>query len=201
METTNPTRSTKNIYFKDIYFQWLISKIEPPDWKGDYYDLLLELDFLKFTYILPMDKNRMNDGISLRNRFSYEVPPMSMIDIPYYSPRPVETCTVLEMMVALSLKMEDIMYDEHYGERPWRWFWNMIRSLGLLGMKDEYFNEQYVCQTIILLLTREYSPDGRGGLFTIPNSSTDLNKVEIWYQMQWYLDYITGEPKNMIGVN
>ena len=38
---------------------------------------------------------------------------------------------------------------------------------------------------------REYSPDGRGGLFVVRNTSEDLRDVDIWSQLCWYLDNIT----------
>ena len=40
-------------------------------------------------------------------------------------------------------------------------------------------------------LDRDYEPNGKGGLFTIKNCRQDLRKVEIWYQLCWYLDSFT----------
>jgi hypothetical protein len=41
-------------------------------------------------------------------------------------------------------------------------------------------------------LDRDYEPDGRGGLFRVKHTDEDLRFVEIWYQMNWYLDELLG---------
>ena len=76
------------------------------------------------------------------------------------------------------------------GDRTAQWFWSMIVSLGLGSMTDSRFDEYYVERVIDRFLNRDYSPDGRGGLFTIPRCEEDLRDVEIWYQTTWYLDTI-----------
>ena len=40
-------------------------------------------------------------------------------------------------------------------------------------------------------MNREYEPNGKGGLFTIRGCEEDLTEVEIWYQLNWYLNTIT----------
>ena len=39
-------------------------------------------------------------------------------------------------------------------------------------------------------MNREYDSDGKGGLFTVKQSKYDMRTVEIWWQMNWYLDSI-----------
>ena len=100
-------------------------------------------------------------------------------------------CSVLEMMVALSLRCEEeIMDDPNIGDRTRQWFWGMVVSLGLGAMHDDRFDKKYVDETIERFLKRKYEYDGRGGLFTIKDSNRDLREVEIWYQLCWYLDSI-----------
>ena len=77
------------------------------------------------------------------------------------------------------------------GDRTKQWFWEMINSLGLGGMTDEYYDEDRVQKIIFKFFYREYEPDGRGGLFYIRGCDKDLTKVEIWIQLLWYLDTIT----------
>ena len=100
-------------------------------------------------------------------------------------------CTMLEMMVALAIKCEEIMDDASIGDRTGQWFWGMIHSLGLSSMSDRVFDRDYVDDVIARFLDRDYEPDGRGGLFTVRHCSHDLRTVEIWYQLSWYLDSIT----------
>ena len=80
------------------------------------------------------------------------------------------------------------MDDPKYGNRTGQWFWNMIVNLGLSNMNDDNFDETYFNRVMQIFLNREYSPNGRGGLFTVKNSPADMRTVEIWYQFMWYLN-------------
>jgi hypothetical protein len=98
-------------------------------------------------------------------------------------------CSVLEMMVALAIRAETTIMDNTlYGDRTKQWFWSMMMNLGLSTMTDDVFDERFVQNRIDIFLNRQYSYDGRGGLFFIPNTDTDLRNVEIWFQLCWYLD-------------
>ena len=133
-----------------------------------------------------MDENRAYDGLSLRRRFEQEMACELGITDLYLANKP---CSVLEMMIALSVRCEEtIMSDPSYGNRSGQWFWSMIVSLGLGGMTDQKYNEEIVDDVIFRFLAREYDPDGKGGLFTIPNCGVDLRNLEIWTQMCWYMN-------------
>lgn len=129
-----------------------------------------------------MDSNRTKDGLNLRNRFARETNhPYS--DVALYL---CGGCSVLEMLAALSIRCgEDIM-----GDDPSKWFWTMINNLGLIGMTDTYYDEEYVHEVIENMMNRRYGEDGKGGLFYVKNPRNDMRKVEIWYQMCWYIDEI-----------
>lgn len=83
------------------------------------------------------------------------------------------------------------MDDPDIGNRTGQWFWGMIVNLGLGSMTDDLYDEKLVETAINRLLDRRYAPDGTGGLFTVKNCDRDLRKVEIWYQLCWYLNSIT----------
>ena len=68
----------------------------------------------------------------------------------------------------------------------------MINNLGLGSMRDDNYDKDYVEYVIQTFLRREYKPNGDGGLFTINHCDHDLRDVEIWYQLNWYLDSILG---------
>lgn len=164
------------------YFDWMYNLVNG---KPHFQLLLHRLNDTPFTYIIPMDGNRAEDGVELRYRFGYEVGYDDRIIASYLDDR---DCSVLEMMVALALRCEEhIMDDPDFGDRTGRWFWDMINSLGLSNMTDSRFNIYYVDEVINIFLDRHYDRDGKGGLFTVKNSSRDLRSVEIWYQMSWYL--------------
>ena len=94
-------------------------------------------------------------------------------------------------MVALAIRCEEsIMMSPDYDDRTSRWFWQMIGSMGLGVMNDGDFNIRSVNHIVDVFLERRYAPNGKGGLFTIRNCDYDLREVDIWYQMNWYLETI-----------
>ena len=146
---------------------------------------------IDFTYTISLDANRYEDGIELRYRFGIE----NDIDAAVIASKlDICPCSVLEMMIALSLRIEDnIMIDLDEGSKSERWFWDMVENLGLLDMTNMYYDPEKVNRIIISLLDRTYSRDGKGGLFTVPNYRYDMRRTEIWYQMMWHLDNIIND--------
>jgi hypothetical protein len=168
---------------KQEYFEWLcgIVGVEKDFGYVSFEKLVAYLHTIPFTYCIPRDSNRAEDGISLRYRFEYETGLYVDDDSP---------CSVFEMMVALAIKCEESMDEPTIGDRTGQWFWRMLSNLGLGFMSDDIFDSSYIDKVISRFLNREYEPDGRGGLFTIRNCEYDLRDVEIWYQFCWYLDNI-----------
>lgn len=169
------------------YFEWLYNLVSQKRFSEgiSHRELLMYLHRTEFIFLIPMDVNRAEDGVTLRYRFSVEY---GLRNIPTCLNGP---CSVLEMMVALAIKCEEeIMDDANIGDRTAQWFWDMIVNLGLGGMPDGRFDTRLAKHVITRFLNREYDPDGRGGLFYIKNCKYDLRTVEIWHQMCWYLDSI-----------
>lgn len=171
----------------DEYFEWICEVIDVGRYNSrmSYRKLLAHLYNIEFTWIIPMDGNRADDGIQLRRKFAlanHDVKLSKCIHGP---------CSVLEMMAALAIRCEDGIEDELIGNRTGQWFWGMINSLGLSRMFDSQFDREFVDDVIATFLNRKYSPDGRGGLFTIRHCDRDLRTVEIWSQLSWYLGSIT----------
>lgn len=165
------------------YFEWLYDMVCGMNGSEvtSFRRLLARLHSTQFVYILPRDRNRAEDGVNLRRRFS--AIDAHLLDGP---------CSVLEMMVALAIRCEETIMDSTAtGNRTEQWFWNMIGNLGLSGMTDANFDRRYVDECIKRFLNRDYEPDGRGGLFRIRNCDSDLRDVEIWYQLCWYLGSIS----------
>ena len=169
------------------YFEWLYDLVSKGRYarENSYHKLLAYLHSVEFTYTILKDSNRAEDGIDLRYRFAYY----------HESPATVESmlvgpCSILEMMVALAIRIEETMDDPSVGDRTGQWFWKMIVNLGLGSMYDRRFDEEYVEQTIDIFLNRDYDPDGRGGLFRVRNCEYDMRNEEIWNQASWFLDSI-----------
>lgn len=173
------------------YFEWLYEGMCGNRYSKNisYRKLLEHLHNTNFRYTISNDKNRASDGIDLRYSFALsqgcEDEPELITD---YLKGP---CSVFEMMVALAQRCESVMDDPKIGDRTGQWFWGMINNLGLGGMNDNRYDEQYIDDVIDTFLDREYKSNGKGGLFTIRNCEYDLREVEIWYQLCWYLDTIS----------
>ena len=168
---------------QDEYFDWMCHIV---DCDNCHRTLLSRLNDIEFVYILPMDGNRAEDGIDLRYRFGHECRYDDPMIASYLDDHP---CSVLEMMVALSIRCEEhIMCDPDIGDRTPVWFWGMIESLGLSNMINSHFSKPYVDATIDIFLNREYDRNGEGGLFTVHDRTKDMRSIEIWYQMCLYLN-------------
>lgn len=164
------------------YFYWLVDIISNGE-EQSYTRLLKQLFDTPFIPTLDRDLNRVHDGLDLRDRYSYE----TGIDFDIS-----DQCTVLEMMIALSIRCEnDVMYNPALGDRTYIWFWLMIRNLGLTNMTDNRFNSRLVESTLKRLIDRTYGPDGEGGLFYVPGVY-DMRDKEIWYQMNTFLGSLMG---------
>lgn len=175
------------------YFEWmyhLVCNDNRLKNKLSYRKLMQYLNSVIFVPIIDMDDNRRIDGIDFRYRFAYENGyPSLYIDESFNWIK--DDCTVLEMMIALSFRVEEQITDNYlFGDRTGQWFWVMINSLGLNHMDDKSFDRDYCENKVDIFLGRKYESNGRGGLFTIENPIRDMRDVDIWTQFMWYLDEI-----------
>lgn len=168
------------------YFNWLVSKVQFPRY-SKYLKLFSHLHKRIFSYNkIPMDGNRSEDGIDLRYRgFGYEEN-IDQHEIERYLDR--RDCSMLEMMVALAIRAENIVGNSVCGDRTGLWFLYMIVSLGVKEMDDDHYDKETVDFAIDNFLEHNYEPNGKGGLFTVENPPHDMRDVEIWSQMCWFLN-------------
>jgi len=169
------------------YYNWLVDLT--CDWcssHGDFSELMSYLYFRTFTYIIPNDSNRASDGFETRFRFIEQSNYYTYRDVYLYMNGP---CNVLEMMTALAIRCEDhIMGDPSGGSRTDFWFWEMITNMHLDQMTNDNFDEMLVEELVSNMLERRYEKDGTGGLFKIHDPTKDMRNVEIWCQLNWYLN-------------
>lgn len=160
------------------YFDWLTSYIGGTIQNGvDYSKTLYQLYKTPFFYILDADKNRIEDAYTLRDIYDGDA-----------SEYP-DKCSVLELIIAVASRCQDVMFDGY--DNPYTvkfWFWKMFENLELENMDDTHYDPYYVEHVTCRLISRDYEPDGRGGLFYISEPPEDMRNVQIWYQMNWYLD-------------
>ena len=170
------------------YYNWMVGIVAKDRFAKavSYNKLLSYLHSREFTWTIRRDKNRAQDGIDLRRHYilcnGYSE------DVLDYLAGP---CSILEMMVALAIRCEStIMDDPAMGNRTAQWFWQMIVSLGLGAMTDTRYNKKEVVDIINRFLNHDYEPNGKGGLFTVKNTVSDMRTMEIWYQLCSYLNTI-----------
>jgi hypothetical protein len=124
----------------------------------------------KFEWSIDMDGNRAHDGLKLREAFGID-----LADKP---------CTMLEMMVALAIREDDIMAFYHSKDDcPKTWFWEMLDNCGIRASTPD----DKIYDILDNIVNRQYGSLGEGGLFYVPEPREDLKYVDIWYQMQWHL--------------
>lgn len=162
------------------YLEWLSAMVISDESLRDSYQKVLEELYLKqFRWTIPTDINRAEDGEVLRDIYRDEM------GLPANASGP---CSVLEMMAALALRCEnELMYDPDEGNRIDIWFWDMFENLGLNRLDDWHFDSVEFDKIMDRFLDRKYDKDGYGGLFFIEGFGRDMRKIEIWYQLNYFL--------------
>lgn len=184
------------------YLAWLTSIATKAK---NYNNLMTCLYFIDFTWFIPHDDNRASDGLALRKKWlsenidSYDASSKDIIEFAE------EPCSLLEMMVALAIRINSSLLEKDICY----WFSCMLENIGLSTCTDERCKSDpvefrlKVMRTGNRIVKRQYSKFGKGGLFPLnPNKKDrkveirDQRKVEIWYQMSFWLEenyYINGE--------
>lgn len=168
------------------YFEWMYELMCEGRFVRSisYRQLFTFLHDTEFEYFIAYDENRALDGINLRYHYCQI---HDCEDLEDYLTGP---CSVLEMMVALAIRCEEVMDNPEKGDRIGQWFWGMITNLGLGSMSDDNFSEWVVNDVVTRFLDREYEPDGRGGLFRVRGWHRDMRNMEIWHQLLAYMNTI-----------
>ena len=143
----------------------------------EYFLLLEHLHRIEFYSLIPYDENRAYDGEELWELYIRCSEP----------PVPRRPCTVLEMLIGLSKRLEYCLLDTPWERDLGGWFWILIDNLDLLGFHNEGYNEHVVDFRVINFLDRRYSRNGDGGLFPLSKFKGDVRDIEIWKQMNIWL--------------
>ena len=184
--------TTDPVALEEEYYDWLTGKILGdgrfvPSSEYGYSKLLETLDKIEYRYNNVMDESRYVDGITNRYHFADDI----HINKDYAGDVLARVPSVLEVMVALSWRINNILQRTNRDRSEPRWFWDMIFSLGLEIYTDDAFDEGEVIRIVNKALDGDISREGEGGFFTVdtslfPNVNLDMRKLDLWSQSSWY---------------
>jgi len=156
--------------------------------KAKVYSILINyLHSVTFEPLIPNDDNREEDGLQLRDQYLDEEGPTGPSSLPD------EPCSMLEMMIGLSKRMEFELGGGQYEHPAAYWFWVLIDNLNLTLQTDDNYrrdlpaSKDYMEVIVYNLVHRTYSRNGDGGLFPVHKTRKDQRRVEIWYQMNTWI--------------
>lgn len=176
---------------KELYFKWLIKKINVRNKNKYFNNLLSYLYNVEFTWTMARDENLVLRAYEETRPQFFDENPIARKYL-QMGEELEEPCSVLEMMVGLALDCETKIMTNFVDDNTGEWFWAMVDSLGLDEFDDGRWDLWEVDLIVNKFLKREYEPDGKGGLFTVSGTKTNMQKLEIWYQMQLYLRFLNG---------
>lgn len=163
---------------RELYFKQLLKVLMKEPWQKKYKKLLRILFSTEFYWdpAIYSDSSRAEDGIGLRELY---------FGTDEYNDEP---CSVLEMMAALSIRIEQDIMGEPGNDHVEQWFWEMLRNLRLLEEDDQSVDEYCVMKKLNTWMNRDYRANGDGGLFPLKDPYRDQRSVPIWDQMAAYLN-------------
>lgn len=160
------------------YFTWLTSQIEiPANNPHTYNDLFARMHETEFVWSgIPHDDDRIQDGLVLRNQF-----------LNGRRHKFTYGASVLEVLIALSIRVAFTA-----GGHPPFWAWQLIENLRLDRRYDPFTagRADRVDETLEALIWRTYRRNGQGGFFPLNNANEDQTKIDIWNQMNMYVNEI-----------
>lgn len=196
----------QNLYFEYLYCLCGLD-IYDKDYELSKRKFAKKLYDVEFVQHEDSDENYSVNGMALRYTFmmSFRDAYFSELDFEEFKGEcekafKNKNCSMLEVMVSLADKMEDIMSDPVYPDRKYQWFNKMIVSLGLSGYTEKYLKdhpdwEKTVEDACKRLFERKYESNGKGGLFYIispdPADVPDMRTMTLWQQACAYLNKVT----------
>ena len=177
------------------YFQWLCDTVRSDQNDKSYYNLLGMMYETPFEVKIDNDINRAVDGNEFKSAYILDIyGTEAPKDADLYF-RPEQNCSILEMIMGISKRMAfELAEDESEDFDFYRYFWEIIENLGLKRYDDDQFGDNFIrCKIEIReilnkLNERKYKKSGEGGMFPLYRPQKNQKKVEIWYQMQAYIN-------------
>lgn len=168
----------------DDYFLWLCDLINAD--MNVYSEILFQLHDTDFVWALELDASRAKEGLELRKEY-YDICHDDWVMLMD------KDCSVLEMLIALARRMDDMLVDDNTSTRVPIWFWEMFENLGLkkytntflwLELEDDLYDIQEILR---IWMHRDFEPDGVKSVFPLRNPTHDQRERTIVYQMNDYV--------------
>ncbi len=171
------------------YIHWVaVDKLGLSDKQFRQYNFLFnDLVKIEFIPVHPMDENRVSDGLSLREKFTYETG--EFLDS---SSGLTPKCSFFEMLAGLAIRIESqIMRNLSLGDRTSKWFLEMIDNLGF----SDYTNKNWKYdKTEIIKFKCDNIINKKESIFLV---NKDLLQEEIWIQCMQYLRKYTSTDDDL----
>jgi len=168
--------------YTDSYFDWLCEII---NLKYEEYEILIrELYSIEYTWVRPLDEDRAEDGLILRNSYYNNTRFGGTLDD--------KPCSVLEVLISLAQSMNFILDDDDRGDRTRIWFWEMISNLGLdkytnVQIESSYGQLNQIRDICDVWMQRRFRYDGFGSPFPLRYPYEDQRDLDIIRQLNAYV--------------
>lgn len=172
------------------YFAWLCRIIDDKRFMDiwDHYDVLRQMHETPFVYSLEKDGNRVSDALVLRNRYMMERG-HAFRDILESTPFANDAgASVLEVLVALAERLDDMTCDIEEPPKPGFWFKMFMENLTVFSTENFTNFSQKTSGKLQKWMSRQYDSYGNGNIFRLKKPVKGFNKIEIWYQMHIFLE-------------
>lgn len=173
----------------DGYFLWLCELVNAD--LDRYSELLYILHMTDFVWSIAQDESRASEGLLLREEY-YGLDPDE--DWIMFLEKP---CSVLEALIPLARRMNDMFEDENKSDMTRVWFWEFIKNLGLKKYSNvrletapiAYVETDFLDIQFILdnWLNRQFEFDGLGSPFPLKEAASDQREQSMIYQMYAYV--------------
>lgn len=178
-------------HINDKYFNQLvkiISSYKDPDYISNHIDVLKLMYDTTFSVVIDNDENRIKDAINFRHGV------LNALGINTNKYFEDGSASLLEVMISLADRMSFIISDPNNPNRLGECFWDIFSNIGMHMYTNEFIQDQnekamaFYRDDVKCLMDRNYEYNGTGGFFPLIYANQDQRRVEIWYQMQAYLD-------------
>lgn len=164
------------------YIEWLVTSsglyLERSLAFGEYTSLLHTLQNVDFKFS-SMDRPRVDDAFDLRSIYVDNC--IKLND----DGRVYANASVLEVLVALAIRVDMEITGEPGNPRPDILFVEWLKNLGIL-VKDEKWDikkSNLVIKRLSKWMLREYNDDGKGSIFAPKCVTFGFSKTDIWRQI------------------